>query len=170
MKREENRIMEFIREARMTDLPELTEVEGICFPEAEAADREAFAGRLEYFPDHFWIMDDGNGKILSYVNGLVTDIPNLTDDMYAHPEMHNPDGSWQMIFGVATRPEFRDRGYAETLMNRALGDSHGQNRKGLVLTCKEELIFFYTRFGFVDEGICPSNHGGVEWHQLRRTF
>ena len=39
--------------------------------------------------------------------------------------------------------------------------------KGIVLTCKEHLIPFYSEFGFVDEGISSSTHGNVLWHQMR---
>ena len=39
--------------------------------------------------------------------------------------------------------------------------------KGIVLTCKEHLIPFYSEFGFVDEGISLSTHGNVVWHQMR---
>ena len=38
---------------------------------------------------------------------------------------------------------------------------------GVVLTCKENMIPFYEQFGFVDEGVSESEHGGVVWHQMR---
>lgn len=54
---------------------------------------------------------------------------------------------------------------------RAVGDARKQGRKGLVLTCKERLIHYYARFGFVDEGVSEkSTHGNVVWHQMRLTF
>ena len=43
-------------------------------------------------------------------------------------------------------------------------------RKGLVLTCKEKLIPYYSSFGFQDEGISSSEHGNVVWHQMRLRF
>ncbi|MDO5520947.1 MAG: GNAT family N-acetyltransferase, partial [bacterium] len=43
-------------------------------------------------------------------------------------------------------------------------------RKGLVLTCKERLVHYYATFGFVDQGISDSEHGGVVWHEMRITF
>ena len=45
-----------------------------------------------------------------------------------------------------------------------------QGRKGLVLTCKEHLLHFYGKVGFVDEGISDSTHGGAVWHKMRLTF
>ena len=43
-------------------------------------------------------------------------------------------------------------------------------RKGLVLTCKPALVRYYACFGFADEGMSLSTHGGAAWHQMRLTF
>ena len=75
-----------------------------------------------------------------------------------------------MIFGVNTIPEYRRRGCAGTLLRRAVGDAAAQGRKGLVLTCKPALVRYYASFGFADEGMSPSTHGGAAWHQMRLTF
>ena len=45
-----------------------------------------------------------------------------------------------------------------------------QGRKGLVLTCKEKLLHYYAKFGFVNEGVSASTHGGVVWYQMRLRF
>ena len=50
------------------------------------------------------------------------------------------------------------------------GEAKKQNRRGLVLTCKDALVQFYAKFGFVDEGMSESVHGGVPWHEMRLTF
>ena len=77
------------------------------------------------------------------------------------------NGAWQMIFGVNTLPRCRRRGYAGLLLQRAIADAHTQGRKGLVLTCKEKLLHYYAKFGFVNEGVSASTHGGVVWYQMR---
>ena len=39
---------------------------------------------------------------------------------------------------------------------------------GVVLTCKDRLIHYYEKFGFVNEGLtAKSTHGGAEWYQMR---
>lgn len=43
-------------------------------------------------------------------------------------------------------------------------------RAGVVLTCKERLIPYYERFGFRNEGLSASTHGGETWYQMRLTF
>lgn len=159
-----------IRNGRISDVDELTAIEAECFPVAEAAERKSFEDRLKHYADHFWILEDDNGKIISFVNGMVTDEEHLTDKMYENASMHNENGAWQMIFGVNTLPKYRKNGYAEAVLRNVISDAKEQSRKGLVLTCKEKLIHFYGKLGFVDEGVSDSEHGGVVWHEMRLTF
>lgn len=159
-----------IRYATMADLDDIASVESECFPVLEAATKEEFEQRIKYFGNHFWLMFD-EGKLIAFVDGFVTDEANLTDEMYENASMHNENGAWQMIFGVNTRPEYRRCGYAKELIKKAILDAREQNRKGLVLTCKESLVPYYSKFGFVDEGITDkSTHGNVLWHQMRLDF
>ena len=158
-----------IRTATIKDLEAVTSVEAECFPPAEAATREELAERLKYYADHFWLMFDGD-KLIAFVDGFVTDEEDLTDEMYAKAQLHNESGAWQMIFGVNTLPGCRRRGYAGLLLQRAIADARAQGRKGLVLTCKEKLLHYYAKFGFVNEGVSASTHGGVVWYQMRLLF
>lgn len=158
-----------IRMATMEDLTAITAVEEVCFPPAEAAARESFQKRLEKFSDHFWLLWDGD-KLAALINGMVTDIPTLSDEMFADASMHDEAGAWQMIFGVETAPEYRKQGCAGMLLRRVIKDAKAQGRKGLVLTCKEGLIPYYEKFGFVNEGVSASVHGGAVWYDMRLTF
>ena len=158
-----------IRTATMNDLNAITAVEAECFPAAEAASREEFSKRLTYYNDHFWLMFDED-KLIAFVDGFVTDEETLTDEMFHDASLHNPNGAWQMIFGVVTRPEYRKHGLAAQLLNRAIADTRQQGRKGLVLTCKDKLVHYYAKFGFVNEGVSQSTHGNVAWNQMRLTF
>ena len=158
-----------IRTATIKDLEAVTAVEAECFPQAEAATKEELAERLKYYADHFWLMFDGD-KLIAFVDGFVTDEEDLTDEMYAKADLHNPNGAWQMIFGVNTLPDYRRHGYAGQLLERAIADARAQGRRGLVLTCKDRLVHYYAKFGFVSEGVSASTHGGVVWYQMRLTF
>lgn len=160
-----------IRTATMADLAAVAAVEKACFPPAEAATADEFRDRLAHYAAHFWLLFDEKGDLVSFVDGMVTDERDLTDAMYAQAAMHDEKGAWQMIFGVNTLPKYRKRGYAGELIRRAIADARQQGRKGLVLTCKERLIAYYAKFGFVDEGVSEkSTHGNVRWHQMRLTF
>ncbi|MDD3243013.1 MAG: GNAT family N-acetyltransferase [Eubacteriales bacterium] len=158
-----------IRHAIREDLPELAEVERQGFPPAEAAGESVLAGRLAAYPDHFWLLED-DGRVLGFIDGMTTDEPSLTDAMYEDAALHKESGAWQMIFGVVVRPECRRRGYASALMEQVIADTRAQRRRGLVLTCKEELIGFYQRFGFIARGVSASLHGGAVWYEMHLTL
>lgn len=158
-----------IRTATMDDLDSITKMEAICFPAAEAATRKSFEDRLTYYSNHFCLLEDGE-SLIGFVNGMVTDEEHLTDEMYEKASMHKEDGKWQMIFGVNTAPEYRCQGCAGKIINQVIADAREQGRKGLVLTCKDKLVHYYAKFGFVDEGVSDSEHGGVVWHEMRLTF
>lgn len=159
-----------IRKATMNDLDAISEVESECFPAAEAATKEEFRERLESYADHFLLMFDGE-KLAAFIDGFVTDEPDLTDEMYENAAMHSESGKWQMIFGVNTLPEYRRRGFAGTLIREMIAEARRQGRDGLVLTCKDRLVHYYAKFGFLNEGVSgKSTHGGAVWNQMRLTF
>lgn len=158
-----------IRHATMNDLSAIAAVEAECFPPLEAASESSIKNRLTYYPECFWLLYD-NDTLVGFVNGMATDIPDLRDEMYDDASMHDPDGKWQMIFGVDTIPAYRNQGCAAKLLNQAIEDSRIRGKLGLVLTCKEKLLHYYAKFGFVNEGISESVHGNVVWYQMRLTF
>ena len=104
------------------------------------------------------------------MNGLVTDKTWLSDDMYEDAEMHDENGKWQMIFGLDVIPEYRRRGCGAMLMEHIISQAKAQGRVGVVLTCKDKLIHYYEKFGFVNEGKSASVHGGAAWNDMRLTF
>ncbi len=168
-KKKRGRICMEIRKGTLKDLEAIAAAEAACFPAAEAATAEEFAGRLQQYGDHFWLLWEGE-RLLAFVDGFCTDWPDLTDEMYADASLHRENGAWQMIFGVNTIPACRRQGYAGQLLQQAIADARAQGRKGLVLTCKEALVHYYAKFGFVNEGVSGSTHGGVVWYQMRLKF
>ncbi len=159
-----------IRTAHENDIDQIAAVEAECFPPAEAATAKELGERVRRYGDHFWLMFDGD-RLVAFVDGFVTDEGDLTDEMYADADMHNENGKWQMIFGVNTIPSYRRQGLAGRLIERAISDARSQGRLGLVLTCKDALVHYYAKFGFVNEGVSEkSTHGNVVWNQMRLTF
>lgn len=158
-----------IRTATIKDLDAVTAVEAACFPAAEAATREEFAARLEVYPNHFWLLEE-EGRLVSFINGLVSDEPTIRDEMFADAAFHNEHGAWQMVFGVNTLPEYRRRGLAGEVMKRVIADARAQGRKGCVLTCKDRLVHYYETFGYRSEGVSASVHGGAVWYDMRLVF
>lgn len=158
-----------IRNADISDIDAVTAVESASFPPAEAAKREDFEQRLKIYPKHFWVLE-AEGKIVSLINGMITNEPQRHDELLENPSLHNEEGKWLIIFGVATDPEYRKCGYARTLMNKVIEITRSEKRLGIALICKDELIPFYEQFGFVYEGVSSSQHGGVKWNNMKLTF
>lgn len=158
-----------ITNATNKDLDVLYTIETTCFPISEAATKASIETRLKYYGNHFYLLHMDH-KVVSFIDGMCTNLKDLSDDMYEDASMHDEDGDWQMIFGVNTLPEYRNHGYAGMLINTMIEDAKLQHRKGLVLTCKEHMIPYYSKFGFINEGISSSIHGDVTWYQMRLTL
>ena len=158
-----------IRCATIEDCKDIAELEKACFPATEAATEKAFGDRLIHYPNSFWIAEN-DGRIVGMVNGMCSDDTVLKDEMFADASMHNNNGAWQMIFGVCTLPEYRKKGIAGKLLEAAINDTKNRGKKGLVLTCKEALLPYYSKFGFVNEGVSASEHGGALWYQMKLEF
>lgn len=141
-----------IRHATMDDLEIITLIETTSFHKTEAAKKEEIKERIQLNGDFFWLLDDF-GEVLAFVHGLPTNAENLSDDMFHTREKYDINGAWLMLLSVATHPEQRFKGYAQRVMRQVIADSREQDRKGIVLTCKEQLIPFYRKFGFFKEKI-----------------
>lgn len=157
------------RIATLTDLDKITALEHICFPPNEAASRESFIKRLEFFPGHFWVLET-ESQLVGFINGMVTDNETIVDEMFADAHLHNEEGKWQSIFGLAVSPDFRKQGYAGQLIRHFINKAKEQERAGVTLTCKEYLVPFYEKFGFRDLGVSTSVHGGAIWHDMTIQF
>ncbi|MEE3381531.1 MAG: GNAT family N-acetyltransferase [Succiniclasticum sp.] len=158
-----------IRKATKADVEAVAAVEAACFPAAEAATEAEFRDRLAVYGNHFLLLFDGD-RLVGFIDGFVTDEKDLRDEMYADASLHNEQGAWQMIFGLNTIPPYRRRGCAGRLIEALKAEARKEGRKGIVLTCKDKLVPYYAKFGFVSEGVSGSTHGGVTWYQMRLTF
>lgn len=154
-----------IRNVTTEDLDGVTNVEAICFPAAEAADRRALADRIAAFPDSFFVAE-ADGNIIGFINGAVTDSQVIEDVMFEEVSLHKPEGAYQSIFGLDVLPDFRGRGIAADLMRHMIKEAKNQGRKGLILTCKEGLIHYYEAFGYRSLGLSESVHGGAVWYDM----
>ena len=158
-----------IRQGTGADAEALAKVDAACFPPEEAASKEEIGERLAVYPNHF-ILLYRNGKLAGFIDGMATDEKDLRDEMYEKASLHEENGKWQMIFGLNTLPDFRREGCGGRLIEAFKKQARMEKRKGIVLTCKEELIHYYARFGFINEGVSESVHGGAVWYQMRIVF
>lgn len=158
-----------IRAVRPEDLEQVTGVEAACFPQAEAADRESFQTRIGAFPDSFFVAEV-QGHIAGFINGGVTDSRMICDEMFEDTTLHVQDGAYQAVFGLDVILEYRRAGIAAALMERMIQAARSKGRKGVILTCKEALIPYYSKFGFQNLGLSASVHGGAVWYDMILEF
>ncbi|MGH4123889.1 MAG: GNAT family N-acetyltransferase [Clostridium sp.] len=154
-----------IRRASVKDLDAVTQVEVNCFPEAEAATKASLEQRIKTFPESFFVAEI-EGEIIGFINGCVINGTVIYDDLFKDSTQHIKHGDYQTIFGLDVIPSYRKQGIAAQLMNYMIEVSRGAGRKGVILTCKEELIHYYKKFGYVDKGISESVHGGAKWYDM----
>ena len=159
-----------IRNVKIEDLDQVTEVEALCFPTAEAAVEASFRQRIETFPDSFFVAEDENGRIIGFINGYVTDERTIRDEMFEDSGLHRPEGLYQSVFGLDVIPEFRRQGVAADLMNRLMQEAKARGKKGMILTCKDRLIHYYEKFGYRNLGLSASVHGGAVWYDMLLEF
>lgn len=158
-----------IRRVSIAELNAVTEVEASCFPQAEAATKASFEQRIETFPESFFVAEI-DGKIIGFINGCIINETAIYDELFNDAALHVPDGAYQTIFGLDVIPEYRKQGIAAQLMNHFIEVSRSAGRKGVILTCKEKLICYYSKFGFKNKGVSESKHGGSEWYDMILEF
>ena len=158
-----------IRKGPIEDAEIVSKVEATCCPPNEAATSKEIQERLNVYANHFLLLFEEE-QLISFLDGFCTNQRDLTDEMYSDASMHDEDGDWQMIFGLNTLPDYQRKGYAAKIMNAMIHMARQEKRKGLVLTCKDRLVPYYSKFGFKNEGVSSSVHGGVVWYQMRLEF
>ena len=158
-----------IRRVSLDDLDAVTEVEARCFPAAEAASKASFEQRIKTFPESFFVAEI-NGEIIGFINGCIINETTIWDELFGDTSLHVPNGDYQTIFGLDVLPEYQRRGVAAQLMNYIIEAARSEGRKGLILTCKENLIHYYEKFGYLNKGVSQSVHGGARWNDMILVF
>ncbi len=158
-----------IRNVSIADLDTVTEVEAKCFPKAEAATKASFKQRIQTFPESFFVAEL-DGKIIGFINGCLINETTIDDQLFSEATLHIPNGDYQTIFGLTVISDYRNQGIAAQLINHLITVSKSAGRKGVVLTCKENLIHYYSKFGFENHGVSKSKHGGSKWYDMILKF
>ena len=158
-----------IRPAYADEAPVLATIEAAGFPPAEAASLESITTRLRVFPEQFFVAE-ADGKAVGFINGCVSDVPNLPDAYYHDATLHQPDGAYATVFGLVVLPEYRGQGIASKLLQHYLATMQTRGKRGVILTCKEQLTTWYERHGFTNHGIADSSHGGATWYDMKAIW
>jgi ribosomal protein S18 acetylase RimI-like enzyme len=155
-----------IRNATLSDLNAVTTIEGICFPEGEAATRAAMEERLTIYAKGFFVAEL-EGEVIGFINGASNDSPIIEDRFYESMKYHQDMGKHLMVYGLDVHPEHQRKGYARELMTRFIVFGREEGKAAVLLTCKAHLVAFYESFGYENLGVSESTHGGAQWHDLK---
>lgn len=158
-----------IRNVRPEDLDRIAEIEAACFPPAEAASRQSFKARIAAFPESFLVAET-NGTLIGFVNGCATNSPVIYDEMFHSTQHHVPNGKNLSVFGLDVIPEYRKQGIGAQLMRHFIQVAKDTGRQSVILTCKDRLVHYYESFGYKNNGISQSTHGGAQWFDMTLIF
>ena len=155
-----------IRQVRPEDLAACHALETACFPPQEAAPIENIRRRIELFPEGFLVLEH-EGNLIGMVNSGATDADDISDAGFKRLINHDSAGANIVIFSLAVLPAYQQQGLAAQLMQAFIERSRQLGKRRIVLICKQPLIAYYARFGFVENGLSSSTHGGAHWYEMR---
>ena len=158
-----------IRNVKKEDLADLVTLENSCFLKAEAASQEAFKKRIEIIPDSFFVAEE-EGAIVGLINGPVIETAYITDDLFKDTKCNPNTGGHQSVLGLAVSPDYQNRGIAGALLAHLEKDAKDKLRETITLTCKKDLVCFYEKHGYINQGVSNSEHGGVTWYNMTKNL
>lgn len=154
-----------IRNAQAPDLQQIMAIEATGFTPDEAASELAMAERIEKISDSF-LVAEVDQEILGYVVGPVISERFIQDDLFEKCLANPQAGGYQSILSLAVAPLAQQKGVAGNLLVALAENARNHQRQGITLTCLGELIPFYEKYGFKNEGISDSQHAGEVWYNL----
>lgn len=157
-----------IRQVKPDDLDACFGIESRCYG-PEGATRERIQIRLTQYPQGF-LVAERDGRVIGFINSGVTDKDDISDEALKELRGHDPNGRNIVIFSLAVDPDYQKRGISVNLMEAFIERAAQLGKSAILLLCREELIAYYERFGFVLLGASASTHGGLAWHEMRRLL
>ena len=158
-----------IRNVIPKDLAQVAHIEATCFPASEAASKTAIKERLEAYPQGFFVAEK-DGKLIGFINGASTNAVTIEDEFFETMSLHDVHGKNYVIYSIAVLPSEQNQGYAKALMNTLIDFARIEKKSTVVLTCKDVLIEYYSRFGYKNQGVSESVHGGAKWYDMILTL
>lgn len=99
--------------------------------------------------------------MIGYINGPVIKERYISDDLFKNVPANNSEGGYISVLGLVVAPNYQGQGIAGRLLNYFENLAKNQHRHGVTLTCRESLISFYEKYGYRNEGVSESCHGGI---------
>ena len=144
-------------------------MESVCYlTPTDACTREEILDRIAAAPELFMVAEDRqSGRLAGVLNGVATNEEVFRDEFFSEAGLlHDPEGSTVMLCGLDVMPEYRLRGLARAMISLYCECEKARGRKRLLLTCVEEKIDMYRKFGFRLVGVSASVYGGTVWYDM----
>ena len=154
-----------IRQAELSDWEEILAIEQLNFPAAEAVGAEVLKERIERISDTF-LLAELHDQLAGYIVGPAVLARYLKDDLFSKVSANPPADGFIAVQSLSVHPDFQGQGVGTLLLAALKETAVQQNRKGISLTCHDELIPYYEMNGFVHEGISDSTHGVAVWSDM----
>jgi ribosomal protein S18 acetylase RimI-like enzyme len=154
-----------IRYATLADCEACHAIEMLCFDPAEAASQASIRTRIEVFASGFLVAEMA-GIICGFINSGATNADDLADEELKQMVGHAANGHNLVVFSLAVHPQYQGRGIARALLSRYIAQAQHLGKQRILLLCKSNLVPLYARFGFIDQGLSASTHGGAIWHTM----
>ena len=145
-----------IRQARFSDLDRIIEIELENFSLEEAIPRSVFEAHLQEIQTSFLVAEK-EGRILGYIEGPVVPHRHLHDQSFTEEikdYSHQP-GGYISVTCLSIAKEAQALGVGKRLL---------KTLKEVAL--EHDLIAYYEKHGFVNEGISQSNFAGETWYDM----
>lgn len=159
------------RNIKQNETDQANTIEQICFPPHEACSEKSMVERIRAAEELFLVaVDEKTGKIAGFLNGIATDEPALEMNFLPMPVCMSPQGKNIMLLGLDVLPEYQRQGLGRELVNQYLERERKNGRQVVFLTCLQQKVKMYEKFGFTDRGMANSTWGGEEWHEMSYTL
>lgn len=155
------------RSIRPDEVEQAVAIEQECFPPHEACSPKAMRERIAAAPELFLAaVDQATGKLAGFLNGVATSEAAFRDEFFTDAALHDPDGKNVMLLGLDVLPAYRGQGLAREIVRQYAARERANGRSTLILTCLDNKVKMYEKFGFADRGIANSSWGNEEWHEM----
>ena len=155
------------RDIRPEEYAAAAEIEATVFPPNEVVASDDVIAQAKVSPDCFMVaVDRQTGRVAGFLYGLETDEKRFRDEFFTDKSLNKSQGDNIMLLGLDILPEYQRQGLGRAVMKHYCSREQAKGRRRLVLTCLENLVGMYTKFGYTDLGISGSAWGGEEWHEM----
>lgn len=146
-------------------------IEQTCFPPHEACSPKAIRERVGAAGELFLVaIHKETGEMAGFLNGVSTSEERFRDEFFTDISLYEPEGANVMLLGLDVLPSYRGQGLAGAIVDEYCRREKAKGRKSLHLTCLEDKVAMYLKFGFTDLGMADSTWGGEEWHEMVRML